>query len=239
MSTSISKARNGLYRKCVRMEKKIFVLGFPGSGKSTGARLIEGIARDLQWFPTRFSDYDILQKMYKGDDGLKFSSASADRGGFDVHDHKMFDIALQRLERQVHKKQHAKGKKELAIIEFARNDYRRAFKLFSPRFLQDSSFLFLDAEVETCIERIRRRTDNPTCIDDHFVSEYIFETYYHKDDRQEALTMLKDFYGIDSRAATIISNPAQKSPQAFCDEVEAWIASTLQKQNSTQKVALV
>jgi shikimate kinase len=219
------------------MEKQIFVLGLPGSGKSTGVRLIEGIAHDMRWFPSRFNDYDVLQEMYRRDDGEKFSPAAHD--GFDVHDHQVFDVALQHLEKNVRSRSIMQDRKELVIIEFSRNDYRRAFKLFSRSFLHDSLFLFIDAEVETCIERIRNRSDNPVYPDDHYVSEYIFESYYHKDDRQDALTLLQASYGIDRNDATVIYNPAQKSLQDFCHEIETWITPVLQKTERATKSSRV
>ncbi len=219
------------------MERKIFVLGFPGSGKSTAVRLIEGIARDLGWFPNKFNDYDVLHEMFLKDDGEKFSSAEG--GGFDVHDHHMFDVALQQLEKNIQGRSLVQDREELVIIEFSRNDYCGAFKLFSPGFLSNSFFLFIDADVQICIERIQKRTANPTYLDDHPVSDYIFESYYHKEDRQDALTLLQASYGIDRSDATVVYNPAQKSSRDFCHEVDAWITSFLQKQNSPQKVHIV
>ena len=52
-------------RKCVCMEKKVFILGLPGSGKSTAARYIECLAKSNGWVPVRFNDYDILYEMFR------------------------------------------------------------------------------------------------------------------------------------------------------------------------------
>jgi AAA domain len=219
------------------MEEKIFVLGLPGSGKSTAARRIESLASSNHWLPFRFNDYDVLYDMYLKDCSNKFSSAS--HNGFDVHDHNMFDVALRRLETKVRHKPHTKGRRELSIIEFSRNDYQRAFKLFKPDFLQDAFFLFIEADEATCIERIRERSANPRYADDHFVSEYIFESYYHKDDRQYVAHL--ENFGISSKAVKVISNPAQQTLEDFHDEVEAWINPLLLLQkriSSSDKVAV-
>jgi shikimate kinase len=208
------------------MENKIFVLGLPGSGKSTAARYIESLARDYQLQPQRFNDYDVLYDMYQEDSGKKFSSTV--HGGFDIHDHKLFDVALKRLECKVRNYLYSAGQNDLAIIEFSRNDYQKAFDLFTRDFLHNALFLFIDADEETCIERIQRRIDDPKFADDHHVSEYIFESYYFKDDRQYAAQF--EAYNIDKGAATVIHNPAQQTLKDFCTEVEDWITPILQRQ---------
>ena len=156
------------------MVEKLFVLGLPGSGKSTAARYIEMLARDYNWLPRRFNDYDILFEMYLADiEGKRFSRTKY--GGFDVHEHIAFDEALIKFEREVLQREKVPNdKKELIIIEFARNDYCRALDLFSPAFLQNAYFLFLDTDIPTCLKRIRDRIADPKTPDDHEVSEYIF-----------------------------------------------------------------
>ena len=83
------------------MVVKVFVLGRPGSGKSTSARYIEQEVRNrfnmkrCEIF--RICDYDILYQMFR-DDVHQTMFRPTDHGGFDVHNLKAFDIALKTLE---------------------------------------------------------------------------------------------------------------------------------------------
>ncbi len=197
-------------------EVKVFVLGLPGSGKSTAARHIERIARDYRWNTTRISDYEILNDMFKADrECIQFSPTNY-YNGFDVHDHKVFDTALEKLEVKVWLRERPSATmNELVIIEFARDDYNRSLELFSKEFLEDSYFLFINADITTCIQRIRERVAHPTFEDDHFVSEYIFEAYYHKDNRHyTCLKLGTNGDNFDGRIY-VIDNPSTRSNQDF------------------------
>ena len=92
------------------------------------------------------------------------------------------------------------------MIEFARNNYRRAFQQFSDTFLHDAYFLYLDVETEICKSRIQDRITNPSSEDDFYVSEYIFKSYYYGDDGQSIRQVLTEVYGIDVRRVLIIDN---------------------------------
>src|SRR5437764_11643264 len=129
-------------RKCVVMVKKVFVLGLPGSGKSTAARYIEKLAQRNNWSPIRFNDYDILYQWFQADKEGRIFSAT-EHCGFDVHDHSIFDEALKEVEKRVvGREKVAPEENQLIIIEFARDDYCKALGLFSPTFLRNASFLF-------------------------------------------------------------------------------------------------
>ena len=82
-------------------------------------------------------------------------------GGFDVLDLTAFDNALKKLEQVINRHLSSAKQIEIILIEFARNDYQRAFQQFSAEFLQDAYFLYLDADIETCKRRIRERITNP------------------------------------------------------------------------------
>lgn len=169
------------------MSVKLFILGLPGSGKSTVARyVIDHVGRQISdYYTARVNDYDILYAMYKADTEGKFRLAGSD--GFDVLDSSVCDSALKTLEQEANKAEQiinnhvqAVFKPMLILIEFARDDYKWAFQQFSSGFLQGAYFLFLDARIEICKDRIRERVDHPQTADDHEVSEYIFNTYYDK-----------------------------------------------------------
>jgi len=186
------------------MTVKLFVLGLPGSGKSTIAREIAKNIDNRGLESIRINDYVILEQMYHDDIECK-QFQPADRGGFDVIDLTVIDTALKKLEQSAQYLISYKPERVI-LIEFARNDYRRAFKLFSGAFLQDAYFLYLQAEIETCKQRIRNRIDNPVYDDDYYVSEYIFDTYYHNDDEKCLSQILINEYGIDKQHIRGIDN---------------------------------
>ncbi len=188
---------------------KLFLLGLPGSGKSTAAGWAQVIVRDHKdkgWSIFRINDYDILYDMFQKDSNHE-KFRSIEHGGFDILDLTVFDLALKELEKQV--RNHiiqTPNAKQLILIEFARDNYKEALKQFSSDFLQDAYFLFLDADIQTCKQRIDQRVANPLTPDDHFVSEYIFEVYYDKDNRQYVSSSLITDFGINAERVQVIDN---------------------------------
>jgi adenylate kinase family enzyme len=179
------------------MAIKIFLLGRPGSGKSSAARRIEKLVRKRNCNVVRINDYDILKEMSEIDDS-KFRKVAY--GGFDVLDFSVLDVALKEEERK------AKDKAtftNIIIIEFARSDYYEALKKFSKSFLQDAYFVFFDTNIETCMQRIRCRAKHPMTSDDYFVSEQINRGYYAK---QEFSYEMAEQLGIDAAKLVIFNN---------------------------------
>jgi len=187
------------------MTVKLFVLGLPGSGKSSVARYITAYLENKNWKSTRFSDHVILQEMFLADTEHK-QFRPADHGGFDALDLDVIDIALQRLEQKVNQHLLPAKQEEIVLVEFARNDYQGAFQQFSHEFLQDAHFLYLNVNTETCKRRIIERIANPSSEDDFFVSEYIFNTYYNKGNEQSVPQILEKDYGIDKQRVKVIEN---------------------------------
>ena len=161
------------------MLTKVFFLGRPGSGKSTAARHMIELAKRRNYATVYMKDYDILYQMFQEDrSGRQFRPA--DYNGFDVLDMSVFDTALKKLEEDTLAIPDS-VKKKMIIIEFARDNYRKALKLFEPGFLHDSYIFFVDADLQVCINRIHKRVETPSEPDHHFVSDYIMQTYYNKD----------------------------------------------------------
>jgi deoxyadenosine/deoxycytidine kinase len=211
------------------MEQIVFVLRLPGSGKSTAARYIEMLARDYGRTACLLQDYRILYEMFQADrEGVRFSSTLY--GGFDVHDLSAFDDALRELVRRLQEKEQTSETNEVSIIEFARDDYCKALELFASTPLTDAFFLFIDAEVEICKQRIKARAANPQTPDDHYVSEYIFEAYYSRDHRKYltlTTTCLKGRFHIDEKRIKVVDNTNGVTMQAFLAQVTEFVTPIL------------
>ena len=209
------------------MIEKLFILGLPGSGKSALARFVLKYAslqqvdkqKDQISFATRFNDYEVLLEMFHQDlEGRRFKLAHP--SGFDVLDLKVFDEALQTLEREVNAyidSPISEGEK-LVLIEFSRNDYYHAFRQFNESFLKGAYFLYLDTELEKCKQRIYNRSFNPiNPKDDYPVSEYIFEKYYHADDWTSIIGILAKDFGVDIKRVWTFCN--NNSFEMACMEI--------------------
>ena len=217
------------------MIEKLFILGLPGSGKSALARFVLKYAslqqvdkqKDQISFATRFNDYEVLLEMFHQDlEGRRFKLAHP--SGFDVLDLKVFDEALQTLEREVNAyidSPISEGEK-LVLIEFSRNDYYHAFRQFNESFLKGAYFLYLDTELEKCKQRIYNRSFNPiNPKDDYPVSEYIFEKYYHADDWTSIIGILAKDFGVDIKRVWTFCN--NNSFEMACMEIEPFIEHIL------------
>lgn len=229
---------------------KLFVLGGPGSGKSTMARDIQTFIKDERWSHERLNDYSILQEMADEDSHrpveerrLRWLDAQDRQKGFDVLDVSAFDDALKRLEKKADRifEQYntASSKMCLATIEFARNDYRRAFKQFSPEFLRDAYYLYLNSSIEVCKQRIRMRVAKSPDVrteDDYFVSEYIFNAYYDHVEDASVSGILED-YGIDEQQIRVIDNDMEL--RMVQQQIWAFVQGIVKesKKSSSQQIA--
>jgi hypothetical protein len=168
------------------MAEKLFILGRPGSGKSAAFRHIKQyIEEKYGWSAVHYSDYDILRDMFLYERLYHFNNKprqfrATKHDGFDVLDFSVLDKASGELEKIVRSRYSKNEKDELIVIEFARDNYFKALKLFSFDFLKDAHFLFLDVNLNTCIKRVHERVTHPTSEDDHYVSETILKSYYNK-----------------------------------------------------------
>ncbi len=179
---------------------KVFVLGRPGSGKTTAIHELSNIAYHHAYSALCIDDYDILARMSQ-EDTLHEKFRTTDYGGFDVLEHSVFDTALEILERQTQAALQTE-KDGIITIEFARDDYRQALHTFSPDFLKDAYIFFVEANLDTCIRRIHKRATKPTQLGHHFVSDYIMHTYYSKDNSTYFMDELKTEYSINKTIAT-------------------------------------
>jgi adenylate kinase family enzyme len=214
------------------MALKVFILGRPGSGKSAAYRVIDTSAKDRGWKTTQFNDYDILQDMFRFEKLFQPSTLPkkflpTEHNGFDVLDFSVLDTVLRELEKKVQFNNSRNNSDELITIEFARDDYAKAFSQFRPSFLKDAYFLFIHTDIKTCIERVHHRVAHPTYEDDHFVSEEIIRSYYKQ--QNMPLHLLKDS-GIDLNKVKIIHNKG--SEQAFSKKINELVDGIISEQEA-------
>jgi gluconate kinase len=173
----------------------VFLLGRPGSGKSSVAQLIEMFAKDRDWLTHYINDYQLLLTMFlqeqydSANSRKKFrQTGTKEQQGFDVIDFSVLDEVLETIARKVREwkeEQNNLAKNELFLIEFARGNYSQALQSFSRDILQDAHLLYLNVDIECCIERNHKRTD-------YFVSDEIMRTYYNNDDWSRIMYNLQD-----------------------------------------------
>ncbi|SRR5579871_2788001 len=160
--------------------KKVFVLGRTGSGKSTTVRLLANEAQALGWELVAFNDYPFLFEMYSRNDGKRFRTT--EHGGFEVLEPSLpvYEEAFRRLKRaieevEVHQTSYSRT---IITIEFTSNNYFQALQLFGDDFLRDAHFLFLLADLPTCLDRVVKRALHPESPDDYFVPESVLLKHY-------------------------------------------------------------
>lgn len=203
------------------MSIKVFVIGRPGSGKTTVVRHILEIAQNMNISTVSKRDYDILYNMFIKDcenSGMQKKFRPTEYGGFAVLDHTMFDTALEDLEKQVIEEV---GKapigRKLITVEFARDDYRSTFCKFSREFLQDAYFFFIEADLPICIERIHRRRSNPLQSDSHDVPDDIMYTYYHINNLEYMTNEFQAEYPIIKGVEPYLNNTSEAELYAVVD----------------------
>ncbi|MGI9058390.1 MAG: hypothetical protein ACR2H5_07410 [Ktedonobacteraceae bacterium] len=205
---------------------KVFLLGRPGSGKTTAFHYIEMLVSDKRWKAIRFREYPILHSMFQNDIGMKVRPT--EHGGFDILDFSVFFESAKCIEQQIQEYISTEPSQDFIFIELARDDYSHALTCFSPGFLQDSYFLFFEVDINTCIERIRVRVANQTS-DGHFISERILRSYYFKDNKPYMTSNFKTDYNMHKRVE-VIDNTA--SLPELGEKLEAVVSVILAKEMS-------
>lgn len=185
------------------MSFKVFILGRPGSGKTTAARYISALAKARGFTAIHLNDYDILKQMFLADTEHRIFCPT-EHNGFDVLDFSILDTALQALGKEI--EQHDTTE-DIITIEFARDDYYQALKNFRYGLFYDACFLYIDANVETCLQRIHKRVALPTTEDDHpSLSDESFKIYYGKDHKHYMLSEFSLDFHINDKQVEVIEN---------------------------------
>lgn len=193
---------------------KIFIVGPPGSGKSTAGRTIQDyiLQQGVIKYIARLNDYDILWEMYLDDlqihsPDLRNFETPEHYKGFNVkpHAYAVFDEALRRASAKV-KLWTAIELDQWIVVEFSRNNYTHAFAQFEPSLLTDAYILYIDAQEELRRTRLRERTEHPKTPDDHFVSDYILDTYYAHSANELSVADLYEVHRIEAHQIKVLMN---------------------------------
>ena len=204
---------------------KLFVLGAPGSGKSTACRTIHTYISQSGRikYSARLNDYDILREMFLAERGITGRFQATERGGFIWVDLAVCDEAL----RVANAKMNVWLANELEqwiMIEFSRDDYSHALQQFDLSLVQDAYFLFIEAQEDLCRERLRERVKHPKSRDDHFVSDDILDTYYKPAFKLNILD-ISDQHGIEAQRIRVIANNGSLTD--FVREIQRFVDTIL------------
>ena len=218
------------------MVETIFVFGYSGSGKTTAAHCVEMLAREKgeKWSASRFNDYAIMYEWFTKDiEHQRF--CRTEHGGFDVLVPEIYDLAIKEVIRKI--REHKPSEHELMIIDFARCDYSSSLALLGKDLLQPAYFLFLKADLETCVDRVQQRVRDPHSLDDHFVPESVFECFRQRSESYIASTVsiLKTIYEVNEQKIMVIENNTE--PQNLYDELEKLVDCIMSEQRHRSYLA--
>ena len=204
------------------MVKQLFVLGCPGSGKSTISRYIEMLARDRGWSARSINDYERLYRMFQADTECERFRPVA-FGGFDILDPFVRDIALRELREKAQRSYTTRN--ELVLIEFSRCNYSYSLKIFGEDLLSDANFLFLDADIDTCIRRVHERAEHRKNSSDYFVSNLVIDRHCQLSNSQSVASSLRTDLGIADHKIEVLDS--RGSIQKLAHDVKRFVDTVI------------
>lgn len=89
--------------------------------------------------------------------------------------------------------------------------------------IQEAHFLFLDADIDTCVQRIHERVQHPLTLDDHFVSDKVLECYDQPDYVVTNVHLLKTTFSIDAVRIRIIDNSKNCNEREFYKKINDFV----------------
>ncbi|HLX57040.1 MAG TPA: deoxynucleoside kinase [Ktedonobacteraceae bacterium] len=157
------------------MVRNVFVLGRTGSGKSTVVRFLRETVQQFGWSVKTFNDYPILREMYESE--ARRSFRPTDHDGFEVLDLSVYETAIRSLAQQV-QSYCPINDRTFNTVEFTSNNYRDALQFFDNTLLQDAYFIFVAADLKTCLERTSKRAFYRATEDDYYVIDSVLLSHY-------------------------------------------------------------
>jgi len=158
------------------VDKVVFIIGRPASGKSTFAKFF---TKALKRFGHLYiDDYTLLKEKVKllADNQVKWEKS----GQFEIIDRNIFDDLLCEIKQTVVKQ---RGNKPI-LVEFSRSNYVDSFKVLNSLTVNNYAIIYLDSSLETCVKRnTMRATDSPV----DSVPDSVIHQHYQKDDIERLL----------------------------------------------------
>ena len=217
--------------KVLYMGITLFVLGLPGSGKSTVSRYIVNYVKrkHANRVAKHINDYDMLFREFEEEISHKRFRPTRRYKGFIVKDPTVYNEVLKKVENTVSS---FSASEEFAVVEFVRKSYEEAFKFFNHSFVVNNSyFLFLDTDVATCKRRIHERAISPKSNDDHYVPSLVFRLYDVRRNKFYIKAGLNADFGIDDSRIAVIQNKGEL--QSILLEVEKYVDFILEHEGIT------
>lgn len=150
-----------------------FIIGKPGSGKTTAALILKKILRESKFKDRNIhylNDRDTLLNFSKKEI-LKNKIKPIDENNFTVIDDSIYLDALLDVKKNISNKEDM----DFIIIEFSRNDYKSAFRVFKNILENRKAFiLYLKTDYKKCKERNSNR--------EYKVPEDEMESFFKTDD---------------------------------------------------------
>lgn len=184
------------------------------------------IAEQQLWRYTLFREYTILYDMFQSSRSDDFIQASHD--GFEVRNFSVLEDSAKILDINIASYMRCASDNEFVYIELARDNYKDAMKHFSHTLLRDAYFLFVESDVETCIERIHHRVTHAQT-SRHFVPDHILRGYYAQDNIEYMQTFFKEDYYISTNIKAILNNGSLKN---FEEEIQSFACAILTRENN-------
>jgi adenylate kinase family enzyme len=161
----------------------VFIIGRPGSGKTTVAKLIKEKLPETHVYlkVSQVSDLGYLRDKFAAEQQMAKRFERTEDGGFFILDRTLFDEALEDLSAQVLQEMHGH---DLVLVEFARQSYCEALQIFAQHGVQPNLIVYVNVDLRTALERNRLRSMHVGG-DKHFVSQREMEGTYATDDIEQ------------------------------------------------------
>jgi len=156
----------------------VYVIGRPGSGKTTLAKLTCRALNESNIEATIVSDYEFLSRVFADQSSEGKLYVPCADGGYLVLTERVFDNAIRKLSNKIGQIAHG----QVILAEFSRSNYRDSFRLLDLEGCIPDLVAYLEASFETCLRRNEIRRADPDANDTHYVSREEMAKTYRVDD---------------------------------------------------------
>jgi len=156
--------------------KLVFLIGHPGSGKSTFYQLISPRLRKIGLSSSRVNDREFFWQAVQKDSQQKFHRLNED-GSIDVLDLGLYDLQSQLLSQALLS---SKYEDQLVFIEYTSPSYQRFIDNFDKGLIRKSHLILFVTSFDTGACRNRLRSTSSEDLDNRQVPEYYLQQCYNQ-----------------------------------------------------------